>query len=201
LSAAPIEQELVSETGLSPGEVTGLLRRWRDGHEGALDDLTPLIYAELRLLARGRLAGEQRACLSPTELVHEAFLRLSDQNQPLWANRAHFYYIAARLMRQVLVDAARRERAIKRGGGGMAVALEDAGPLVATQGPTILGIHEALAELAAMDERKSRVLEMRFFAGMTVEGIAEVEQVSIATVGRDVRAATAWLRVWLKEHV
>lgn len=180
-----------------PGQVTMLLRRWRSGEESALDELTPLVYAELRTLARGRLASEYRNPLSPTELVHEAFLRMAKQEQPSWANRAHFYYIAARLMRQILVDFARDANARKRGAGMQAVPLEAASGVAAPSDPTVLQIHEALLELAGLDPRKARILEMRYFGGMTAEEIADVEGLAPVTITRDVRAATAWLKVHL----
>lgn len=185
------------ELTVEPGKVTALLRQWRAGDGEAIGELTPLVYTELRRLARSRLAGERRAGLSPTELVHEAFLRLVRQGQPEWANRAHFYYIAARLMRQILVDFARETRAQKRGGAFDPVSLDAALEVSAAADAGVIQIHEALNALAAMDARKARVLEMRFFGGMTAEEIAEVEEMSPVTVARDVRAATAWLRSWL----
>jgi len=185
------------ELNVEPGKVTALLRQWRAGDGEAISELTPLVYTELRRLARSRLAGERRAGLSPTELVHEAFLRLVRQGQPEWANRAHFYYIAARLMRQILVDFARETKAQKRGGEFEPVSLDAALEVSNAADPSVIQIHDALNALAAMDPRKARVLEMRFFGGMTAEEIAEVEEMSPVTVTRDVRAATAWLRAWL----
>ncbi len=180
-----------------PGQVTQLLRQWRSGDEAALEALTPLVYSELRILARSRLASERRVGISPTELVHEAFLRLVRQDHPEWANRSHFYYISARLMRQILVDFIRESHAKKRGGAQAPLSIDDAFDVAQPSDPSVLQIHEALNALAEMDERKARVLEMRFFGGMTAEEIAEVENLSPVTVTRDVRAATAWLRAWL----
>lgn len=185
------------DTRTAPGQVTQLLRQWRGGDGAALESLTPLVYAELRVLARSRLAHERRIGMSPTELVHEAFLRLVHQDQPDWASRAHFYYIAARLMRQILVDFVREAHARKRGGEQAPVPLDDALQVADRTDPTVLQIHDALNALAEMDPRKARVMEMRFFGGMTAEEIAEVENMSAVTVTRDVRAATAWLRAWL----
>lgn len=185
------------DTRTAPGQVTQLLRQWRGGDGAALESLTPLVYAELRVLARSRLAHERRIGLSPTELVHEAFLRLVRQDQPDWASRAHFYYIAARLMRQILVDFVREAHARKRGGEQAPVPLDDALQVADRTDPTVLQIHDALNALAGMDPRKARVMEMRFFGGMTAEEIAEVENMAAVTVTRDVRAATAWLRAWL----
>jgi RNA polymerase sigma factor (TIGR02999 family) len=174
-----------------------LLRQWRSGDESVLDELTPLVYSELRILARSRLANERRAGISPTELVHEAFLRLVRQDQPEWASRTHFYYIAARLMRQILVDFVRETHAQKRGGEVAALSLDDAMNVAERRDPSVLQIHDALNALAEMDPRKARVLEMRYFGGLTAEEIAHVENMSPVTVTRDVRAATAWLRAWL----
>ncbi|MBI2685963.1 MAG: sigma-70 family RNA polymerase sigma factor [Acidobacteria bacterium] len=179
------------------GKVTLLLRQWRAGDDAVLEELTPLVYSELRMLARSRLANERRAELSPTELVHEAFLRLVRQDQPEWANRAHFYYIAARLMRQILVDFIREAQAQKRGGENAPIPLDGAMEVAAKADPSVLQIHEALNALAELDPRKARVLEMRFFGGLTADEIAQVENMSPVTVTRDVRAATAWLRAWL----
>jgi len=183
-----------------PGKITLLLRQWRGGEEAALEELTPLVYSELRIVARARLANERRAGLSPTELVHEAFLRLVRQDQPEWANRAHFFYISARLMRQILVDFIREAHAQKRGGELAPLPLEDALGVATKSDPTVLQIHDALNALAEMDPRKARVLEMRFFGGLTAEEIAHVENMSPVTVTRDVRAATAWLRAWLTDQ-
>lgn len=182
---------------LASGKVTLLLRQWKSGDDSVLDELTPLVYAELRILARSRLANERRAEISPTELVHEAFLRLVRQDQPDWANRTHFYYIAARLMRQILVDFIREAHAQKRGGEAVALSLDDAMHVAERSDPSVLQIHEALNALAEMDPRKARVLEMRYFGGLTADEIAQVENMSPVTVTRDVRAATAWLRAWL----
>lgn len=181
------------------GQVTQLLQRWRKGDSSALTDLTPLVYAELRTLARSRLAAERRQGISPTELVHEAFIRLVRTQQPEWANRAHFYYIASRLMRQVLVDFVRETNAQKRGGGVEALSLDAIYDRVPAADAKLLQIHEALNALAEIDERKSRILEMRYFGGMTAEEIASVEGLAPVTVTRDVRAATAWLRAWMRD--
>jgi len=184
-------------TEIESGQVTNLLRQWRAGDEAALTALTPLVYNELRILARSRLANERRSELSSTELVHEAFLRLVRQDQPDWANRAHFYYIAARLMRQILVDFVRESHAQKRGGEAAVLPLDDALQVAQPADPSVIQIHDALNALAEIDPRKARVLEMRFFGGLTAEEIAHIENMAPVTVTRDVRAATAWLRAWL----
>lgn len=177
--------------------VTLLLRQWRDGDEKAIAELAPVVYPELHALARGRVHREGTPSVSPTELVHETFIRLSSQNQPEWANRAHFYYIAARLMRQILVDHARTSRSGKRGGGARVLSLETVRAAAMPASAGILELHDALDRLAAFDERKSRVMELRFFGGLTVEEIGEALDIGVATVTRDLRAATAWLRVHL----
>jgi len=187
-------------TDAIPGQVTVLLRQWKEGDSTAIDSLVPLIYPELRRLARYHLRGSRdvQKVLSPTELVHEAFLRLSGQNQPDWSHRAQFYYVAARVMRQVLVDYVREQRSQKRGGGAVTISLETVkGVGSAEYGPDVLHIHEALNELEKFDERKARVLELRFFVGLNTNEIAEVLNVSPITVARDVRAAMAWLRTQL----
>lgn len=179
------------------GTVTHLLRRWRSGDAEVLDELASLIYPELRQLARGRLAARRDGDLSPTELVHEAFLRLARQPQPEWANRAHFYYIAARLMRQVLVDLARERLSAKRGAGQRVVSLSDLDDVFSSPGLSLLSLDDALHSLAAFDERKAQAVEMRYFGGMTVDEISDVLGVATATVTRDLRAAKAWLRAHL----
>jgi RNA polymerase sigma factor (TIGR02999 family) len=154
-------------------------------------------------LARWQLRGSRDAqkVLSPTELVHEAFLRLSGQSQPDWSHRAQFYYVAARVMRQVLVDYIREQRSQKRGGGSMTLSLDTVhGIRSASQGPDVLHIHEALNRLEIFDPRKARVLELRFFVGLNTEEIAEVLGVAVITVARDVRAAMAWLRTQLTDQ-
>ena len=181
-------------------DVTLLLRLWKEGDPDAMERLVPLIYPELRKLARRNLKGSRDAqkVLSPTELVHEAFLRMSGQNQPDWSHRAQFYYVAARVMRQVLVDYVREQRSQKRGGGASPVSLETVSiPGIGDNPIDVLDIHDALARLEQFDERKARVLELRFFVGMNTEEIAKVLDVSVITVARDVRTSMAWLRTQL----
>lgn len=175
-----------------PGEVSGLLSRWRGGDESALQSLLPLVYAELQRLARRYLRGERSGhTLQPTALVHEAWMRLQGDDRPL-QNRQHFYAIAAHLMRQVLVDHARAKHARKRGGGALRVELDPAVP--AEQGaPELLALHEALEALERLDPRKARVIELRFFAGLSIEETAEVLGVSAPLVVKDTRLARAWL--------
>ena len=178
----------------SPEAVTQLLQAWSDGDDGALERLTPLVEAELRRLARGYMGRERRGhTLQPTALVNEAFLRLTDARHIRWQHRAHFLAISARLMRRVLVDHARSRGYRKRGGDAQRVTL-DAG-LVASPEPVVdvVALDRALEALAAVDERKSRMIELRFFGGLSVEETAEVLHVSRDTVKRDWRLAKLWL--------
>jgi RNA polymerase sigma factor (TIGR02999 family) len=178
----------------STGAVTELLRSWSDGDDGALERLMPLVEAELRRLARGYMGRERRGhTLQTTALVNEAFLRLTDARRIRWQDRAHFLGISARLMRRVLVDHARARGYRKRGGGTLRVTLDEG--LVASPDPAldILALDRALDALAAADLRKSRVIELRFFGGLSVEEAAEVLHVSPDTVKRDWRLAKLWL--------
>ena len=178
----------------SPGAVTELLRAWSDGDDGALARLTPLVETELRRLARGYMGRERRGhTLQPTALVNEAFLRLTDARQIRWQDRAHFLGISARLMRRVLVDHARARGFRKRGGGAQHVTLDEG--LIASPEPALdlVALDRALEALAADDVRKSRVIELRFFGGLSVEETAEVLHVSPQTIKRDWRLAKLWL--------
>ncbi|HTY40581.1 MAG TPA: sigma-70 family RNA polymerase sigma factor [Thermoanaerobaculia bacterium] len=175
-------------------EVTALLREWSAGDRGALERLMPLVYGELRKLAASHLRAERGDhTLQPTALVHEAYLRLVGQRSVTWANRAHFYGIAAQMMRRVLVDHARRRQAAKRTPGTLYV---DAGPDSGgpDRAPELLALDRALTELERLDPRQARVVELRFFAGLSVEETAEVAGVSTATVKREWRTARAFLR-------
>jgi RNA polymerase sigma factor (TIGR02999 family) len=175
-------------------DVTELLLRWNDGDEGALDHLAPLLYDDLRRLARDVLAREQTGhTLSPTALVHEVYLRLVDQRRVRWENRAHFFGAAAHIMRRVLVDYARAKSAVKRGGGGPKISLDDAAVAIDAVADEILDLDGALTELNAMDGRKVRVVEMKFFGGMTNQEVAIALGISDATVERDWKLARAWL--------
>lgn len=185
-------------TPATPG-LTQLLRAWSDGDEGALERLTPLVEAELRRLARGYIGRERKDhTLQPTALVNEAFLRLFDARQIRWQDRAHFLGISARLMRRVLVDHARSRGYQKRGGGVEHITLDER--LVASAEPDVdlLALDRALEAMAAVDERKSRVIELRFFGGLSVEETAQVLHVSSDTVKRDWRLAKLWLLRELK---
>ncbi|HWZ85242.1 MAG TPA: sigma-70 family RNA polymerase sigma factor [Thermoanaerobaculia bacterium] len=180
---------------LSGQEVTVLLREWSAGDRGALERLMPLVYGELRKIAASHLRSERGShTLQPTALVHEAYLRLVGQRSVSWANRAHFYGIAAQMMRRVLVDHARRRQAAKRNPWTISVALPEGEPGAADRAPELLALDLALTELERLDPRQARVVELRFFAGLSVEETAEVAGISTATVKREWRTARAFLR-------
>jgi RNA polymerase sigma factor (TIGR02999 family) len=178
------------------GEVTRLLREWSAGDRAALEKLLPLVYAELRRRAGAYLRNERAGhTLQPTALVHEAYLKLVGGASVAWKDRAHFFGVAARAMRQVLVDHARAHRAARRGEGRVLVALDAAGDVAAPQRDVgLLDLDRALAKLAGLDERQSRLVELRLFAGLTIEESAEVLNVSHATVSREWKHAEAWLQ-------
>ena len=183
-------------------QVTQLLIDWKLGDARALDQLMPLVYQELRKLAARYLRSERvNHTLEPTALLHEAYLRMIDQSMPAWQNRAHFFGVAARLMRQILVDNARSHKASKRGASLQRIALSDARVATDSDRPTVLALDEALTKLAAFDERKARVIEMRVFGGMSVEDTALALGVSEPTIKRDMRFAQAWLRSELQAAI
>ena len=175
-------------------QVTELLVRWRSGDKAALDSLLPLVYTELRRIANRYLQGERSDhTLQSTALVHEAYVRMIEQALPQWQNRAHFFAVAAQLMRQILVDHARSHRASKRGGDVYKLALEDAEEQPKVLDFDIVALDDALKSLALMDEQQSRVVELKFFGGLSVEDTADVLGVSASTVKRDWTTARAWL--------
>jgi RNA polymerase sigma factor (TIGR02999 family) len=178
----------------APAEITVLLRRWEDGDERALDRLMPLVYDELLALAHRRLAGERTGhTLQTTDLVHEAYGRLAEVDLPL-QDRAHFFALAARAMRRILVDHARARMAGKRGGGRVPVSLDElAVEPPADDGAEVLALHEALEALEKQDPRKARVVEAHIFGGLTYDETAIALGISPATVDRDLRLAKAWL--------
>ena len=179
---------------MRPAEVTALLERWSAGDRAALDELMPIVWGELRRIARRRLARERAGhTLQTTALVNEAYLRLVDQDRVRWQNRAHFFGVAARMMRRILVDHARARAASKRGSGVVAVPLEQARPPAPVSGVDVLGLDAALLRLSALDPRQGQVVELRFFGGLTVEEVAEVLGIAPITVKRDWRMARAWL--------
>jgi RNA polymerase sigma-70 factor, ECF subfamily len=175
-------------------QVTRLLIDWKNGDPRAVEQLTPIVYAELRRLAQHYLRDEHAGnTLQPTALVHEAYLRLVAQDMPDWECRSHFFGVAAHLMRQILVDHARQHRSDKRGAGVAPVSLDEVFVFAAEKGNDILALDEALNGLAKVDERKCRVIELRYFGGFSVEETARALNLSIATVGREQRMAEAWL--------
>ena len=176
-------------------QLTLLLTRWGAGDRDALDQLIPAAYQELRRLARVQLANEPPGhMLQPTAVVHEAFLRFGSYERISWQNRAHFFAVAARIMRRILVDHARKERAAKRGGSATTVTLSEGHDAAGSMDVDLLALDEALAQLARTDPRGCRIVEMRFFGGLDYEEIAEVLDVSVPTVKRDWRVAKLWLR-------
>jgi RNA polymerase sigma factor (TIGR02999 family) len=186
-------------TGRSQEEVTALLHAWRAGDDDALSRLAPLVYDELRRLAHRYMRGERAGhLLQTTALVHEAYIRLVDSRRVGWQNRAHFLAVAAQLMRRILVDGVRRQRFQKRSGGWQRISLADGPDLAASVDIDVVAVDAALHELARLDPRKAHVVELRFFGGLSLEETAEALAVSTDTVGRDWRAAKAWLTRELK---
>jgi RNA polymerase sigma-70 factor (ECF subfamily) len=178
---------------LAVGEVSTLLRAWSDGDRNALERLTPIVYDELHRLARRYMRRERPgASLQSTALVNEAYLRLVDYERMNWQNRAHFFAVSAQLMRRILVEHARR-RNLKRGGGVQRVSLEEAAVVGGARAADLVALDDAMNALARFDPRKMRVVEMRFFGGLSLEETAEVLKVSSVTVRRDLRTAKAWL--------
>jgi RNA polymerase sigma factor (TIGR02999 family) len=184
----------MAEDGHSPSRVTRLLLDWSDGDERARDEVLPLVYDELRRLAALYLLRERHDhTLQSTALVHEAYLRLVDQRQVNWRNRAQFVGLAAVMMRRILVNYARDRAAGKRGGDLQKVPLSDADERGGPQDVDVIDLHGALDQLSAIDPRKSRIVELKFFGGLTTNEIAEVLQLSPATIERDWSFARAWL--------
>ncbi|MFY9682164.1 MAG: sigma-70 family RNA polymerase sigma factor [Candidatus Sulfotelmatobacter sp.] len=174
-------------------EVSGLLRAWSDGDRAALDRLTPIVYDELRRLARRYMRGERPGhSLQTTALVNEAYMRLVDYKRMQWQNRAHFFAVSSQLMRRILVDHARR-RNLKRGGDVPHISFEDTAEVGNDRAADLVAVDDALDALARVDPRKVQVVEMRFFGGLSVEETAEVLKISPVTVMRDWSTAKAWL--------
>src|SRR5438309_5043445 len=179
---------------VSQQRVTELLAHWSDGDDAALAELTPLVYEELRHLAHHFMEGQRPDhTLQTTALVNEAYLRLADQTNPRWQNRAHFFAVAARAMRRILVSYARSQRSQKRGGGAVKVDLDEAAIVSPEQSKEIIDLHEALERLATLDSRKAQVVELKYFGGLNYDEIAEVMKISTVTVRRDWVFAKAWL--------
>jgi RNA polymerase sigma factor (TIGR02999 family) len=178
-----------------PEGITQKLVAWGSGDQHALEELMPLVYRELRRLAHGQLRGERADhTLQTTALVHEAYLRLVDQREASWKNRAQFFAVAARMMRRILVDYARARQYAKRGGGAQPMELDEAMGVSRDRAAKVVALDEALLRLAELDSRKSRLVELRFFGGMSIEETAEILGVSPGTVMRDWTLAKAWLQ-------
>ena len=188
------EKRITDTPSISQQRVTELLAQWSNGDNAALAELTPLIYEELRRRAHHQMGGQRLDhTLQTTALVNEAYLRLADQTRVNWQNRAHFFAVAARAMRQILVDYARSQRARKRGGGASKVELEDAAIVSPQQSREIVDLHEALEKLAQLDARKAQVVELKYFGGLNYDQMAEVLKISRVTVRRDWEFAKVWL--------
>ncbi len=178
----------------SAQEVTQLLADWSDGDHAALEKLIPLVYEELRHLAHRYMEGQRPDhTLQTTALVNEAYLRLADQSKPSFANRSHFFAVAAKAMRQILVDYAKAQQRQKRGAGASKVELDEAALISPQETRVILDVNEALERLATLDSRKAHVVELRYFGGLNQDEIAEVLKISTVTVRRDWVFARAWL--------
>jgi RNA polymerase sigma factor (TIGR02999 family) len=180
----------------SSENISQLLVKWGEGDQAALDKLMPLVYSELRRLASNYLRRErQNHTLQPTALVNEAYLRLIDQKSARWQNRAHFYGVAAQLMRRILVDHARQHHAAKRGGPSQErLSITSAGQIGEKPDLDLLALHEALEELKTFDPQQERIVELRYFGGLSIEETSEVMSIGHATVERDWKMARAWLR-------
>lgn len=179
----------------SSDQVTRLLQDWKSGDHKALDRLAPLVYQELRSLADSYLRNERAAqTLQPTALVHDLYVRLLGGELPDWNSRGHFFGIAAHRMRQILVEHARQRQASKRGGGAEQVTFDEMICFAPQHSSDVIALDEALTNLAAFDERKCKVIELRYFAGLSIDEVAEALGISVATVGREQRLAEAWLR-------
>ena len=177
-----------------PADITRLLHDWSKGNRAALDQLVPVVHDELLKIAGSYLRGERpEHTLQPTALINEAYVRLVHQDLPEWRGRKHFYGVAAQIMRQILVDHARTHAAAKRGGGGQKLSLDDVTIFSRERSRDLVALDDALKALEALDARKSRVIELRYFGGLSVEETAEALEISVATVAREVKLAQAWL--------
>ncbi len=188
---------------LSPGsqQITELLDRWTRGDNAALEELVPLVYQDLRRVARRSLAGQRvDHTLQSTALVHEAYLRLAGRDRAHWQNRQHFFAVAAQAMRRILVDHARKHRAAKRGGGSVKLALDDGIALPQQRELDLVALDDALRALATLDRRQSQVVELRFFGGLSIEDVSNVLGISPATVKREWATARSWLFAELQRH-
>ena len=188
------EEEFMDSPATSPQRVTQLLAHWSQGDDGALGELTPLVYEELHRLAHHHMSrGHPDHTLQTTALVNEAYLRLAGQTSPNFTNRSHFFAVAAQAMRQILVNYAKASQSQKRGGGAIKVELDEAAIVSPEQSKAIVDLHEAIERLGALDSRKARVVELKYFGGLNHGEIAEVMKISSVTVRRDWVFAKAWL--------
>jgi RNA polymerase sigma factor (TIGR02999 family) len=183
-----------------PDQITALLLSWSSGDKEALDQLIPMVSAELRRLARRYMAKERSDhTLQTSALINEAYLRLVNQQNVEWKDRAHFFAVAAQIMRHILIDHARSYHYQKRGAGAQKIELEEAAVLGQQRAKELIALDEALSELATVDRRKSQMVELRFFGGLTIEEVAEVTNTSPATVKRELHAARLWLKRMMTE--
>ena len=190
MGAPPISQQRVTE----------LLGKWSEGDQAALAELTPLVYGELRRLAHRQMGGERPDhTLQTTALVNEAYLRLADQTNPRWQDRAHFFAVAARAMRRILVSYARSQHSQKRGGGALKLELDEVALVSPEESKEIVDLHEALERLEQLDARKAQVVELKYFGGLNYDEMAEVLKISPVTARRDWRFAKAWLYTELRK--
>lgn len=188
-----------NSTATRATDVSSLLRAWRGGDARALDALMPLVHDELRRIASRHLFFERADhSLDATDLVHEAYLRLADKAQPQWQDRVHFYAVAAQIMRRVLVDHARNVRAAKRGGGVPRLPLDEALDAAKSRAAEVIALDDALCALADIDTRKSRMVELRYFGGLSIEETAEALGIAPATVNKHTRLARAWLGAFMR---
>jgi RNA polymerase sigma factor (TIGR02999 family) len=186
---------------VSPGDVTSLLNRLTEGDENAAAQLIPLVYRELHRLAARRMRNERPDhTLQATALVHETYLKLVSQRRANWQNRNQFFAVAAQQMRRILVDHARAQRGAKRGGGISKLQLEDVCVVSPQRSEEVLAVHESLTRLEQLDQRQARIVELHYFAGLTMQEIADVYAISLKTVNREWSTARAWLYGDLKEH-
>ncbi|MDX6711271.1 MAG: hypothetical protein QOH96_2287, partial [Blastocatellia bacterium] len=191
----------ISNMSIASKNLTSLLLEWQQGSSDALAKLTPLVYDELRRIAHRYMQRERNGhTLQTTALVNEAYLKLAGGHQIEWKNRAHFFGVSAQVMRHLLIDHARRRQFARHGGDAVLVSLENAETMSSQSASELLAINEALEELSRLDQRKGRVVELRYFGGLSLEETAEVLDVSVMTIRRDWRAAKAWLYRWLKKR-
>lgn len=185
----------------APEEMSQLLRDWSNGDQSALDKVMPVVYQELRRLAHHYMRNERADhTLQTTALVNEAYMRLADYREMRWQSRAHFFAVAAQVMRRILVDSARSRNYAKRGGGAQKVELDEAAVVSEGRSAEVIAVDEALIELESWDARKGRIVELRFFGGLSIEETAEVLKVSPTTVQREWRSAKAWLHRAISER-